>query len=101
MKRNTPQRVYCRDWISRSGPNISPPNNIAPVATDASSVLPVTPHAATKVGTVSNRVIASCVFPEGIKAKVSCGRTTTQNRGLLEAARARYTYAPPLNIDRD
>src|SRR5918998_911868 len=43
MKRNTPQRVYCRDCMSRSGPNISPPNSIAPVATLARSTLPVTP----------------------------------------------------------
>ena len=61
-----PQRVYWRDCISRSGPNINPPNNIAHVATSANARFPDNPHATAKVGAARINVIASCVFPEGI-----------------------------------
>jgi hypothetical protein len=70
-KRNTPQRVYCLDCISKSGPNINPPNNIAHTTTHANAKLAVTPHAAANVSGASSKVIASCVFPEGIKSRVT------------------------------
>src|ERR1051326_1569193 len=62
--------------MSRSGPNIKPPNSIAPVAKNASESFPVRLHAATKVGAASMIVIASCVFPEGINLNPSdvCAR---------------------------
>src|ERR1041384_8541977 len=63
-----PQRVYCFDCMSRSGPNISPPNSIATVAAALSQTLPVSPHAAANVGGANTSVTMSCVFPEGIGA---------------------------------
>jgi hypothetical protein len=45
---------------------MKPPNSIAQVATTAGIRLPVSPHAATKVGAARISVIASCVLPEGI-----------------------------------
>src|SRR5919202_435499 len=65
--RSGPQRVYCRDCMSRSGPNISPPKSIAAVAAALSVRLPpLSPHAAANVGGASATVTRSCVFPEGI-----------------------------------
>src|SRR5919205_3401991 len=65
-----PQRVYCFDCMSRSGPNISPPNSIATVAAALSHTLPVSPHAAANVGGANTSVTMSCVFPEGISKRL-------------------------------
>jgi hypothetical protein len=79
-KRKTPQRVYWRDCMSRSGPNMKPPNSIAPVARNASASFPVNPHAATKVGAARMIVTASCVFPEGIHTRLSTVHSTLWQR---------------------
>src|SRR5215213_7029047 len=78
--RNTPQRVYCRDCMSKSGPNISPPNTVAAVAAALSVRLPVNPHAAANVGAASARVTRSCVFPEGIKISCQESEVRGQNK---------------------
>src|SRR5215213_7025706 len=70
-----PQRVYCLDCMSRSGPNISPPNSIATVAAALSHTLPVSPHAAANVGGANTSVTMSCVLPEGIGAVDSSQET--------------------------
>jgi hypothetical protein len=51
---------------------MKPPNSIAHVAAVASAQSPVKPHPAAHVGGASKSVIASCVFPEGIRADVRC-----------------------------
>ena len=59
------QRVYCFECVSRSGPNIKPPNVKAAVTTSESGKLLVNFHVAAKTGATKRNVIASCVFPEG------------------------------------
>src|ERR1044072_6497094 len=68
--RKGPQRVYCFDCMSRSGPNISPPNSIAAVAAALSHTLPVSTHAAASVGGANTSVTMSCVLSEGIEEGV-------------------------------
>src|SRR5918911_5492186 len=63
--RSGPQRVYCRDCMSRSGPNMKPPNSVATVTTMASVRLRVSPHATANVGAAKSNVMKSCVFPDG------------------------------------
>ncbi len=60
------QRVYCFECVSKSGPNIKPPNKKAAVTIKASGKLSVSFQVAVKVGATRKNVIASCVFPEGI-----------------------------------
>jgi hypothetical protein len=55
--------------MSRSGPNIKPPNSMAHVVKVARMKLPVKPQAAKKVGAERIIVAASCVFPEGIASR--------------------------------
>lgn len=63
---NMPQRVRCFETVSRSGPNISPPNRKA-AATDAESGADlVTAKLPANTGTASRKVTASCVFPDGM-----------------------------------
>src|SRR5205085_1981125 len=90
MKRKMPQRVYWRDCISRSGPNMKPPKSIAPVAKNASASLPVKPQAAAKVGAARIIVIASCVFPEGINRSQESAIQNTEASQLFRFSNRVY-----------
>src|SRR5215212_4234503 len=61
------QREYCFDATSRSGPNINPPKRKPTVATPESHMSRVARNVAPKTGAASITVIASWVFPLGIK----------------------------------
>src|ERR1044072_8722120 len=83
-----PQRVYCFDCMSRSGPNIRPPNSIAAVAAALSHTLPVSPHAAANVGGANTSVTMSCVFPEGIGSAAYSTHCAAETSRLPARARA-------------
>jgi len=51
--------------VSKSGPNIKPPNAKQTVTTKDNGTLSVIFHVAAKTGATKRNVIASCVFPEG------------------------------------
>jgi hypothetical protein len=51
--------------VSKSGPNIKPPNAKQTVTIKAGGKLLVNFHVAAKTGATKRNVIASCVFPEG------------------------------------
>src|SRR5213592_2224758 len=61
-----PQRVYCFECVSKSGPNIKPPISIATVTTAATAKFSVSFQVTANVGATSRNVMASCVLPEGI-----------------------------------
>jgi len=60
------QREYCFETVSRSGPNINPPNRNAAVAIAEKGMLCVATNAAANAGAARRNVIASWVFPLGI-----------------------------------
>src|SRR5262245_56999673 len=64
--RRIPQRAYWQLIVSRSGPNIKPPNKKEPVTTAEIAVFSVMRHAATETGATNRKVMASCVLPDGI-----------------------------------
>src|SRR5215210_1076522 len=86
-----PQRVYCFDCMSRSGPNISPPNSIATVAAALSHTLPVSPQAAANVGGANTSVTMSCVFPEGIPVVAYSTRRAAETSRLPVRRAGVYT----------
>lgn len=67
MNRKKNQREYCRETVSRSGPNINPPNRKAAPTVADDHTSRVAANVATHAGTVRRKVIASCVRPLGIK----------------------------------
>jgi hypothetical protein len=52
--------------VSRSGPNIKPPNKNAPVTSAEIEKSLTKVKVAAKTGAVNKNVMASCVFPDGI-----------------------------------